>query len=147
MSRKYWPQNVRCGADVCRRRELCLLRIEVLHFRRGWQFEDNRKNDLQSIFTPVVKITSSYSKCARYRIHPKEIDLPAIFVWLFTPANLSTIIFDETVKSRKTPVLSFRTQSRAHAGWPEIQSFRYVLDTGFLRHDDYRTFDERIKFK
>ncbi len=43
-------------------RELCLLRIEVLHFLQGRRFTDFRKYDLQSIFTPAVKITSSYNK-------------------------------------------------------------------------------------
>jgi len=42
-------------------------------------------------------------------------------------------IFDEPVKSRETPVLSFRT-------WSGIQSFQYVLDTGVRRYDDIWTF-------
>jgi len=51
---------------------------------------------------------------------------------------------DETVKSWKTPVLSFRT-------WSGIQLFQYVLDipwraqAGVRRYDDYWTVDEIIK--
>jgi len=47
--------------------------------------------------------------------------------------------------TRKAHNVSYFPRPSRHAGGSGIQSFRYVLDTGLRRYDDYWTFDGGIK--